>query len=161
MTILVSLAIAFLFATGAYLMLKRDLIRLIAGMMLIGNAANLFIMASGLRRGVTPILPLDERASDPLVQAMVLTAIVISFAVGALALLILWFGGVVMAVLDGTEPENQERQRYHAVTTSPSASRWRLPSVSSSASSLNSPPAASSCSDCCSSAAEMRERSTE
>ncbi|HVL25037.1 MAG TPA: sodium:proton antiporter [Thermomicrobiales bacterium] len=90
MTILFSLAIAFLFATGAYLMLKRDLIRLIAGMVLIGNAANLFIMASGLRRGVTPILPLDQRAADPLVQAMVLTAIVISFAVGALGLALVY-----------------------------------------------------------------------
>jgi multicomponent Na+:H+ antiporter subunit C len=89
-TILFSLAIAFLFATGAYLMLKRDLIRLIAGMVLIGNAANLFIMASGLRRGVTPILPLDQRAADPLVQAMVLTAIVISFAVGALGLALVY-----------------------------------------------------------------------
>jgi multicomponent Na+:H+ antiporter subunit C len=90
MILLLSLAIAFLFATGAYLMLKRDLIRLIAGMTLIGNAANLFIMAAGLRRGVAPILPLDERASDPLVQAMVLTAIVISFAVGALALALVY-----------------------------------------------------------------------
>ena len=90
MIILTSLAIAFLFGTGAYLMLKRDLIRLIAGMMLIGNAANLFIMASSLRRGAAPILPLDERPADPLVQAMVLTAIVISFAVGALALALVY-----------------------------------------------------------------------
>jgi multicomponent Na+:H+ antiporter subunit C len=90
MIILLSLAIAFLFGTGAFLMLKRDLIRLIAGMTLIGNAANLFIMASSLRRGVAPILPLDERPSDPLVQAMVLTAIVISFAVGALALALVY-----------------------------------------------------------------------
>lgn len=90
MILLYSVGIAFLFGTGAYLMLKRDLIRLIAGMMLIGNAANLFIMASGLRRGATPILPLDDAPSDPLVQAMVLTAIVISFAVGALALALVY-----------------------------------------------------------------------
>lgn len=86
MTILYALGIAVLFGTGAYMMLKRDLMRLIAGMVLIGNAANLFIMAVGLRRGRTPILPADDPVSDPLVQAMVLTAIVISFAVGALAL---------------------------------------------------------------------------
>jgi multicomponent Na+:H+ antiporter subunit C len=90
MTLLISIGIAFMFGTGAYLMLKRDLIRLIAGMMLIGNAANMFIMATSLRRGVSPILPLNERASDPLVQAMVLTAIVISFAVGALALALVY-----------------------------------------------------------------------
>jgi multicomponent Na+:H+ antiporter subunit C len=86
MILLSSLAIAAMFGTGAYLMLKRDLIRLIAGMILIGNAANLFIMASGLRRGEAPILPIEGTSADPLVQAMVLTAIVISFAVAALAL---------------------------------------------------------------------------
>lgn len=90
MILLSSLVIAAMFATGAYLMLKRDLIRLIAGMVLIGNAANLFIMASALRRGVAPILPLDEPSADPLVQAMVLTAIVISFAVAALALALVY-----------------------------------------------------------------------
>jgi multicomponent Na+:H+ antiporter subunit C len=90
MILLSSLAIAAMFGTGAYLMLKRDLIRLIAGMILIGNAANLFIMASGLRRGVAPILPFEGTSADPLVQAMVLTAIVISFAVAALALALVY-----------------------------------------------------------------------
>jgi multicomponent Na+:H+ antiporter subunit C len=90
MILVISLAIAAMFAAGAYLMLKRDLIRLIAGMILIGNAANLFIMASGLRRGAAPILPLEEPAADPLVQAMVLTAIVISFATAALALALVY-----------------------------------------------------------------------
>lgn len=90
MILVISLAIATMFGAGAYLMLKRDLIRLIAGMVLIGNAANLFIMASGLRRGVAPILPIEEAASDPLVQAMVLTAIVISFATAALALALVY-----------------------------------------------------------------------
>lgn len=92
MTLLISLGISIMFGAGAYLMLKRDLIRLIAGMILIGNAANLFIMASGLRRGGAPILPGEsgEEFADPLVQAMVLTAIVISFAVAALALALVY-----------------------------------------------------------------------
>lgn len=90
MILLISIAIAAMFATGAYLMLKRDLIRLIAGMILIGNAANLFIMASALRRGEAPILPVEGEMADPLVQAMVLTAIVISFAVAALALTLVY-----------------------------------------------------------------------
>ncbi|HWV35644.1 MAG TPA: sodium:proton antiporter [Thermomicrobiales bacterium] len=90
MILLLSLAIAAMFATGSYLMLKRDLIRLIAGMILIGNAANLFIMASALRRGQAPILPAQGEMADPLVQAMVLTAIVISFAVAALALALVY-----------------------------------------------------------------------
>lgn len=91
MTLVFSLAIAGLFAVGAYLMLRRDLIRLIAGMIMIGNAANLFIMASALRRGDAAILPNDGgEIADPLVQALVLTAIVISFATAAMALVIVY-----------------------------------------------------------------------
>ena len=56
-------------------------------MILLSNAANLFIIAAGLTRGVPPIYPLpDGEVSDPLVQAMALTAIVISFSVAALLL---------------------------------------------------------------------------
>lgn len=90
MILFLSFTIATMFGAGAYLMLKRDLIRLIAGMVLIGNAANLFIMSSALRRGSAAILPNDGRMADPLVQAMVLTAIVISFAVAALALVLVY-----------------------------------------------------------------------
>ena len=88
MTLLFALAVALLFGSGAYLMLKPDLIRVVVGMVLISNAANLFIMAAGLSKGVAPIYPLaeGETVSDPLVQAMALTAIVISFGVSALLL---------------------------------------------------------------------------
>lgn len=86
MILLVSIVVAIMFGAAAYLMLKRDLIRVITGMILIGNAANLFIMATGLRRGVAPVLPARGEMSDPLVQAMTLTAIVIGFGVAALVL---------------------------------------------------------------------------
>lgn len=88
MTVILSLVIAVLFGSGAYLMLKRDLPRVVVGMIMISNAANLFIMSAGLTRGRAPIHPLPEgqETSDPLVQAMTLTAIVISFGVAALAL---------------------------------------------------------------------------
>jgi multicomponent Na+:H+ antiporter subunit C len=87
MTLVFSLAIAALFAVGAFLMLRRDLIRLIAGMIMIGNAANLFIMASALRRGRASILPAN---GDELADPLVLTAIVISFATAAMALVIVY-----------------------------------------------------------------------
>jgi multicomponent Na+:H+ antiporter subunit C len=92
MTLIVSIAVAVLFGAGCYLLLKHDLIRVVAGMILISNAANLFIMSAGLSEGVAPILPLPagETMSDPLVQAMTLTAIVISFAVAALLLSIVY-----------------------------------------------------------------------
>jgi multicomponent Na+:H+ antiporter subunit C len=59
---------------------------------LISNAANLFIMAAALTRGRAPILPLANKldVSDPVVQAMTLTAIVISFGVSALLLAIVY-----------------------------------------------------------------------
>ncbi len=88
MILVYAVAIAVLFGSGVYLMLKPDLLRVVAGMVLFSNAANLFIIASGLTQGVPPIYPLaaGEQASDPLVQAMTLTAIVISFSVAALLL---------------------------------------------------------------------------
>lgn len=87
MTLLLALAVGTLFGAGAFMLLKRDLLRDAAGLVLIANAANLFIMAAGFTRGRAPIYPLaEEPVGDPLVQAMTLTAIVISFGITALLL---------------------------------------------------------------------------
>ncbi len=90
MTVLVSLVFGVLFACGVYLMLKRDLIRVITGVILLGNAANLFIMSAGLSRGVAPLVSVDGPYADSLVQAMTLTAIVISFGVATLVLAVVY-----------------------------------------------------------------------
>jgi multicomponent Na+:H+ antiporter subunit C len=91
MTVLLAAAVGVLFGAGAYLMLKPDLIRVVVGMVLISNSANLTIMAAGLGRGDAPIHPLpDGVSSDPLVQAMTLTAIVIGFAVTCLLLALVY-----------------------------------------------------------------------
>ncbi len=74
--------IGVLSACGVYLFLSRSLVRILFGMLLMGNAINLlFLVASG-EPGRAPILRLNEvsQMSDPLPQAMVLTAIVISLA---------------------------------------------------------------------------------
>jgi multicomponent Na+:H+ antiporter subunit C len=85
-----ALAAATLFGTGAYLLLNRDLVRVVLGIVLISQAAVLTLMASALTRGAAPIYPLTERAfSDPLSQAMALTAIVIGLAVTALLLVLI------------------------------------------------------------------------
>jgi len=91
-TFLFAVAVAILFGSGAYLLLKHDLVRVVIGMVLISNAANLFIISAGLSRGQAPIYPLadGEPVSDPLVQAMTLTAIVISFGVAALLLALVY-----------------------------------------------------------------------
>jgi len=87
-----ALVVAALFGTGAYLVLKPDLFRLVAGLVLISNAANLALVASGVTRGEAPIAPLPEDGpvADPLVQAMTLTALVIGFAVTALLLALVY-----------------------------------------------------------------------
>ncbi|MDP8940092.1 MAG: sodium:proton antiporter [Actinomycetota bacterium] len=88
MTFIIALAISLIFGAGAFLVLQRNLIRVVIGIVLISNAANIFIVAAGITRGQAPIYPLPEgvEISDPLVQAMVLTALVISSSVTALLL---------------------------------------------------------------------------
>lgn len=87
MTLAISIGVAVVFGAGVFLIQQRDLFRVVVGIVLISNAAILFIIAAGLIRGEVPILPLPEgEASDPLVQAMALTALVIGSSVAALLL---------------------------------------------------------------------------
>lgn len=89
MSLIFALAASALFGTGAYLLLNRDLVRVVLGVVIISQAAVLTLIASGLTRGAAPILPVTERAvSDPLSQAMALTAVVIGLAVTALLLVL-------------------------------------------------------------------------
>jgi multicomponent Na+:H+ antiporter subunit C len=92
MILIVSIAIGVLFAAGSYLLLQHDFIKVVGGTILIAHSVNLFIMVSGLSRGTEPIYPLvpGEEISDPVVQAMVLTAIVISFGVSALLISLIY-----------------------------------------------------------------------
>ncbi|HEY8467253.1 MAG TPA: NADH-quinone oxidoreductase subunit K [Solirubrobacterales bacterium] len=89
MNLLFALAAGTLFGAGAYLLLHRDLVRVVLGVAVISQSATLTVMASGLTRGSAPIYPLSELpVSDSLAQAMALTAIVIGLAVLALLLVL-------------------------------------------------------------------------
>lgn len=83
-----------LYAAGIYSMLRRSLIKLVIGLVFLGNASNLLIFtAGGLTRGKPSIIPEEATAqatvyADPLPQAMILTAIVISFGVLAFVLVL-------------------------------------------------------------------------
>ena len=76
-------------AVGTYLILSRALIRIVIGIVLLGNGVNLLIFVAGrLGRGAPPVLPASGsvRVADvvnPLPQALILTAIVIGFALFA------------------------------------------------------------------------------
>lgn len=87
LTLIVTIGV--LFAAGVPLVLERSLSRILIGVLLLGNGANLlFLVASG-RAGYAPIVGVgDEREqmSDPLPQAMVLTAIVITLGMTAFLL---------------------------------------------------------------------------
>lgn len=89
MRLLFALAAAGLFGTGAYLLLNRDLVRVVLGLVLVSHGATLTLIAAGVSRGIAPIYPLTERdVSDPLSQAMALTALIIGLAVTALLLVL-------------------------------------------------------------------------
>jgi multicomponent Na+:H+ antiporter subunit C len=102
MTLVFSVAVALLIGSGSYLLLKHDLIRVVIGILLLSNGANLFIMLAGLERGRAPIypLPVDADLADPLVQAMTLTAIVITFGVTALLLSLIYRVYIAHSTLD-------------------------------------------------------------
>lgn len=73
-----------LIACGVYLMLDTSMTRMIMGVTLIGNGANLLLLQSGGPAGSPPIIGRGSEAAsdaaDPLAQAMILTAIVISMS---------------------------------------------------------------------------------
>ena len=90
-------ALAGLCLTAAvYLLLARSLIRMLLGLVLLGNAINLVILVGGrLTRLVPPIALLGAAApaagaANPLPQALILTAIVIGFAMFAFLLVLAW-----------------------------------------------------------------------
>ena len=83
MTLTIAIAAGVLFGTGTYLVLQKLLSRIIVGLGLIAHAANLVLLGSGGEPGEPPIVDGSSPGlfSDPLEQAMVLTAIVITFGI--------------------------------------------------------------------------------
>lgn len=84
-----------LFAAGIYLMLRRSIVKLAIGLVLLSQSANLLIFtAAGFTPGRPPLVPSGESVppepfADPLPQALILTAIVISFGVLAFTLVLI------------------------------------------------------------------------
>lgn len=95
MEAVLSLAIGVLAASGVWLLLRPRTFQVIAGLSLLSYAVNLFIFSMGrLTPGAAAIMPRGgfvnpERYADPMPQALVLTAIVISFATTALFLVVM------------------------------------------------------------------------
>lgn len=90
MEIVMAVLIGILFSVATYLLLTKSLLRVVFGTVLLSHGANLLILTmGGLGGGSAPLL--GEEASsyvDPLPQALILTAIVISFGMTALLLVL-------------------------------------------------------------------------
>lgn len=81
MSVAQAVLIAVLAGAGTYLVMHRTLTRIILGLGLLGNAINLLILTAGDGPGEPPIIGREGEFTDPVPQALVLTAIVIGFGV--------------------------------------------------------------------------------
>lgn len=81
-----------MFACGIYLLLDRSLTRVLLGFLLAGNATNLLVFLMSGEFGSAPLVgnPDPREMSDPLPQAFILTAIVITFGVTAFMLALIY-----------------------------------------------------------------------
>lgn len=108
MILVLALAIAVLYGTGTYLLLQRNLMRVLLGLVLLGHGANLLLLLSGGAPGTAPVLPVDpQQSADPLPQALALTSIVITFGVSAF-LLLLVYENVLSRSSDEVEDEAED-----------------------------------------------------
>ncbi len=107
MEALFAVTLGILTASGVYLLLRARVFPVVMGLTLISYAVNLFIFAMGrLGTGVPAVIGMSERYGDPLPQALVLTAIVIGFAMTAFVLVLALraLGELKTDHVDGREP---------------------------------------------------------
>ncbi|MEP9370990.1 Na+/H+ antiporter subunit C [Mesorhizobium sp. KR1-2] len=94
MEMVLSILVGLFFAVGIYLMLSKHVIRILLGIAIFGNAVNLLIFTAGrIERTAPPIIPhgletIVGPVANPLPQALILTAIVISFSFFAFLLVL-------------------------------------------------------------------------
>jgi multicomponent Na+:H+ antiporter subunit C len=93
--IVMAFVIGGLYTAAIYMMLRRSIVKLVIGLVLLSNAANLLIFTvAGLTRGAPPLINVGDvlppgPSADPLAQALILTAIVIGFGVLAFAVVLI------------------------------------------------------------------------
>ena len=116
MILILAATIAALYGMGAYLILQRSLSRVVIGLAMFGHGANLLLLAAGGRAGRPPFADGDVlAASDPLPQALTLTAVVITFAVTAFLLALSyrsWLHGGDDEVEDDVEDRRIAREAH-------------------------------------------------
>ena len=107
-----------LYACGVYLLLERSLTRVMLGLILITNATNLLLVTTAGRAGLAPLVTAGTPAqdyADPVPQALTLTSIVISFAVTAFMLGII-YRSWTLARADEVQNDIEDRRVAHQDT---------------------------------------------
>lgn len=95
MEVILAILIGVLYAAGIYMILRRSLVKLILGIIILGNGANLLIFLLGrIVKGSPPIIPESSKVfeavyADPVPQALILTAIVISFGLQSFSIILI------------------------------------------------------------------------
>jgi multicomponent Na+:H+ antiporter subunit C len=95
MSLVLAVTLGFLFASGLYLILRRSMVKLIIGIVLLAHAVNLLLFLMGrLVPGEVPLIAegvqqLTGNYADPLPQALILTAIVIGFGLQIFAIVLI------------------------------------------------------------------------
>lgn len=114
MELIVSIVAGCLLAASFYLLMRRNLLRFVIGVILLGNAVNLVIFTMGrLTRAVPPVIPKGQDViegvyANPLPQALILTAIVISFGLLAFTLVLVYRNFAANQVIDSDELSTSE-----------------------------------------------------
>ncbi|GAB5376328.1 MAG: Na+/H+ antiporter subunit C [Acuticoccus sp.] len=92
METILAITVGLFFSAGIYLMLSQHFVRILLGIAIFGNAVNLLIFTAGrLTRAAPPVIgdtPMLVAPANPLPQALILTAIVISFSIFAFLLVL-------------------------------------------------------------------------
>lgn len=110
--IITATLVGVLFAAGTFLILQRTLTRIVLGLTMMSNGASLLLILAGGPTGAAPFLDresLGQRLSDPMPQAMVLTAIVINFAMVGF-LLALAYRSMALTGADEVEDDLEDRR---------------------------------------------------
>ena len=110
MELLFASAVGTLVAAGVYLILRARTFPVVLGLALLGYAVNFYIFAMGrLRTGLAPIVEEGAAYPDPIPQALVLTAIVIGFAMTAFVLFLALRANFDLGNdhVDGVPPEGE------------------------------------------------------
>ncbi|HEV2810402.1 MAG TPA: Na(+)/H(+) antiporter subunit C [Acidimicrobiales bacterium] len=97
MIVVTALAVGALYALGTYLLLQRQLTRIVIGLALMAHGANLLLLLAGGRAGRPPFVGGGDGGpvADPLPQALALTAIVITFGVTSFLLALAYRSWVI------------------------------------------------------------------